>query len=172
MRPSLLAVCTVAPWPIRNGYSLRVGNILCALAPHWAITLVAPAEVPGIAEYVPVRLDGPGLTLPWRFDQRPLAEAVDRAVRNNRPDRALVWPGAESLWFSRPDLPPAVADVIDCSPLVFWRDFLCFRDPRARLRNLRDLGVAVYFSRRTVRSFAVTSCATGWVGTTPSCVGG
>jgi glycosyltransferase involved in cell wall biosynthesis len=161
VRPSLLAVCTVVPWPIHDGYTLRVGNILRALAPDWAITLVAPrlAEVPGIAEYVPVKLDGRGLTYPWRFDQHPLAEAVDRAVRNNRPDRALVWPGAESLWFSRPDLPPAVADVIDCSALEFWRDFRCFRDPRARLRNMRELGVAAYFSRRTVRSFAATICA-------------
>ena len=160
MRPSLLAVCTTPPWPIPdNGYTLRVGNILRGLAQHWAITLIAPVEVPGIAEFVPLMLKGRGLTYPWRFDRRPLAEAVERAVRHSRPDRALVWPGAEPLWYGRPDLPPAVADVIDCNSLVFWRDFLCFRDPRTRLRNLRELGVAINFCRRTVRSFAATICA-------------
>ena len=56
-----------------------------------------------------------------------------------RPDRALVWAGAEALWFGRSDLPRAVVDVIDCNPLEFWRGFLSYRDLRQRYRALREI---------------------------------
>ena len=72
---------------------------------------------------------------------------------SHRSDRALVWAGAEALWFGRTDLPRAVVDVIDCNPLEFWRGFLSYRDLRQRYRALREIGVATRYARRTVRSY-------------------
>jgi glycosyltransferase involved in cell wall biosynthesis len=150
------------PWPSSNGYSLRVSHLLEQLADRWSITLIAPPPsdpVPScIARHVPVTLGGRGVTYPWRFDQSELRNTMERAVREQRPERALIWAGAEALWFGRSDLPPAVADVIDCNPLEFWRGFISYRDLRQRYRALRELGVATRFARRTVRSYAATVC--------------
>ena len=140
--PSLLAISTLPPWPALNGYSLRVSHLLEHLAPRWSITLIAPPSdrvPPTIARHIPLDLPSNGVTYPWRFDQTSLRATVDRALRENLPDRALLWAGAEALWFDRPDLPRAVADVIDCNPLEFWRGFLSYRDLRQRYRALREL---------------------------------
>jgi glycosyltransferase involved in cell wall biosynthesis len=163
-RPRLLAICTLAPWPIRNGYALRVANLLRELAPRWSTTLLAPpcpageSLPPGIAEHVPVALEGPGLTYPWRFDQLPLRRALDRLMRDHRPDRALIWPGAEALWSNQAGLPPAVLDMIDCNPLEFWRGALAARGVREAWHNLGQIPVATLAARRAVRSFAATVC--------------
>jgi glycosyltransferase involved in cell wall biosynthesis len=151
----------VPPWPARNGYSLRVSHLLDELADRWSITLIAPPSdaVPAtIARHVPVTLPGRGVTYPWRFDQTPLRAALDGALREHRPDRALLWPGAETLWFGRDDLPPAVVDIIDCNPLEFWRGFLSYRDLRQRYRALREVAVATRVSRRMVRCYGATLC--------------
>jgi polysaccharide biosynthesis protein PslH len=108
--------------------------------------------------HVPVVLRGRGLTYPWRFDQTELRATLDGAVREHRPDCALVWAGAEALWFGRSDLPRAVVDIIDCNPLEFWRGFLSYRDLRQRYRALREIAVATRFARRMVRSYAATVC--------------
>ncbi len=159
--PALLAVCTLPPWPPLNGYSLRVSHLLQHLASDWSITLVAPtSEAPPsiIARHVPLSLPSGGVTYPWRFDQTGLRATVDRTIRERRPDRALIWAGAEALWFDRPDLPRAVVDVIDCNPLEFWRGFMSYRDPRQRYRSLRELPIAAHYARRTVRGYAATIC--------------
>lgn len=160
-RQSLLAVATLPPWPAQNGYSLRVSHLLERLAERWSIVLLAPPSdiVPAeIAAHVPVTLRGSGLTYPWRFDQTELRAALDCALHEHRPDRALVWPGAEALWFGRTDLPRAVVDIIDCNPLEFWRGFLSYRDLRQRYRALSEIVVATRFARRTVRSAMATVC--------------
>jgi polysaccharide biosynthesis protein PslH len=105
-----------------------------------------------------VALPRRGVTYPWRFDQTELRATLDRVVRNYRHDRALVWAGAEALWFGRSDLPRAVVDIIDCNPLEFWRGFLSYHDLRQRYRALREIAVATRFARRTVRSYAATVC--------------
>ena len=159
--PSLLAVSTVAPWPIRDGYTLRVANILQNLAQRWSIVLIAPAspDVPAcVTRFAPINLLGRGFTYPWRFDQTPLRLAVDQVVRDLRPDRALVWPGAEAIWFGRDDLPPAVADLIDCNFLEFWRGFLHYRDLKQRYWAAREIAIAVRYARCTARAFASTIC--------------
>lgn len=154
----LLAVCTLPPWPVRNGYALRVDGLLRHLACRWSILLLAPsgatAAPPGLLEHVPLALHGAGVTYPWRFDPGGLRDAVDRLVRDRRPDRALAWPGAEEAW---PGLPPAVMDMIDCNPLEFWRGTLV-GGPRERWRNLSQLPVATLSARRAVRRFAATTC--------------
>jgi len=158
---SLLAISTQPPWPPDNGYALRVANLLEHLAPRWSITLIAPqgapAPLPGV-HHVPVALHGSGVTYPWRFDQTSLRATLDRTIAAHRPDRALVWAGAEALWFARADLPRAVVDAIDCNPLEFWRGFLSYRASRQRYRALREIVVATRFARRMVRSFAATVC--------------
>ena len=102
-------------------------------------------------------LPGRGFTYPWRFDQTELRATLDGTIRDARFDRALVWAGAEALWFGRSDLPRAVVDVIDCNPLEFWRGFLSYRDLRQRYRALRESG-SRHAARRMVRGFAATVC--------------
>ena len=120
-RPSLLVVTPLAPWPVRDGHTLRVANLLEALAPAWGVTLIAPAGPvpPGIAEAVGVSLPQSS-TMPWRYDASPLDAALDRALAGRRFDRALLFAGAEALGFGRRDLPPTVADLIDCNALELW----------------------------------------------------
>ena len=164
-RPRLLAVATSAPFPVTDGYTLRVFHLLRALAAGWDIALVAPpgaALPPGMARHVPVALPGTGLSYPWRFDAAPLHAAVAAEIRDWQPHRALVWPGAEALWFDHGDWPPAVADQIDSNTLEFWRG--TWRGAwhgnglRARARNMRQLPVAWATARRTVARYAATSC--------------
>ncbi|HTI80978.1 MAG TPA: glycosyltransferase family 4 protein [Acetobacteraceae bacterium] len=159
---SLLAVCTLPPWPPLNGYTLRVAHLLEHLSAQWSITLIAPpldAVPAAITRHVPITLPASGVTYPWRFDQAGLRATLDRIVAGTRFDRALIFPGAEALWFARTDLPPAVVDIIDCNPLEFWRGFLSYRDLRQRYRALREIAVATRYARRTVRSYAATVCA-------------
>lgn len=161
---ALLAVCTLPPCPITNGYSLRVFNLLRELAARWRITLLAPAGSEGllpedIAEHRRIDLGGSGLTYPWRFDQSRLRDAVLGLMQTRKFDRALVWPGAEAVWFGRSGLPVAVMDMIDCNPLEFFRGAMSGgSSTRERLRSLRELGTATLFAHRTVRSFAATAC--------------
>jgi glycosyltransferase involved in cell wall biosynthesis len=135
--------------------------LLDHLAERWSITLISPPSeaIPAaITRHVPVALRGRGLTYPWRFDQAELHATLDRVVREHRFDCALVWPGAEALWFGRGDLPRAVVDMIDCNPLEFWRGFLTYRELRQRYRALREIAIATRFARQTARSFAATLC--------------
>jgi glycosyltransferase involved in cell wall biosynthesis len=158
--PSLLAITTIAPWPALNGHSLHVSHLLDELAAHWSITLIAPpCDVTArIARHVPLTLRGSGFTYPWRFDQNGLRAALDSTIRGASFDRALVWAGAEALWFGRHDLPDAVVDVIDCNPLEFWRGVLSNHGLRQRYRALHELPIAARFARRAVGSYAATVC--------------
>jgi glycosyltransferase involved in cell wall biosynthesis len=159
--PSLLAVCTLPPWPVLNGYSLRVAHLLEHLAAQWSITLIAPpieALPPAITRHVPVALPASGVTYPWRFDQTTLRATLDRTIAETRFGCALTFPGAEALWFNRTDLPPAVVDIIDCNPLEFWRGFLSYRDLRQRYRAFREIAVSTRYARRMVRSYTATVC--------------
>ncbi len=164
-RPSLLGICTLPPWPVRDGYSLRVFHLLRQLARSWTITLIAPEQTPlddlipaVVAEHIPVRIEGRGLTYPWRFEQTALRAAFDGAIARHRPDRALVWPGAEALWFGRRDLPPAVMDMIDCNTLEFCRSAMDTISLRRRAYRLREAAVATVYAARTLRSFHAAVC--------------
>ncbi|WP_376096031.1 glycosyltransferase family 4 protein [Roseomonas sp. CCTCC AB2023176] len=156
---------------MRNGYALRVHNLLQALAGRWRVTLVSPAGAEGLGlegvEHRPVDLRGPGLTYPWRFDGGGLAAAIGAAVRDVRPDRGLVWPGAEVAWLSGGGRPPAVMDMVDCNPLEFWRGALASGGVRERWRHLSQLPVAAWSARQVVRGFAAVTCVgdadAGWM---------
>ena len=43
-KPKLLAVATISPWPVFDGYALRVYHLLRYLARDWDVTLVATAD--------------------------------------------------------------------------------------------------------------------------------
>jgi len=163
--PRLLAVCTLPPWPIREGYSLRVANLLRRLARRWEVTLLAPGDPPpGVARHVRLALEGPGLSYPWRFDNRPLAAALAALLPDARPDRALIWPGAEDAWLDAASPVPAVLDMIDCNPREFWTEArAAWGAPwgRDRLRPAREAVLAALHARRAVRGFAYTVCAGG-----------
>ena len=80
---SLLAVCTLPPWPPLNGYTLRVAHLLEHLSAQWSITLIAPpldAVPAAITRHVPITLPASGVTYPWRFDQAGLRATLDRIV--------------------------------------------------------------------------------------------
>ncbi len=157
--PRLFAVCTLPPWPICNGYSLRVANLLRRLGGRWDITLLAPGErtPPGVTRHVRVELSGPGLSYPWRFDNRALTAAIGGLLPVVGPDRALVWPGAEGAWLAAAGRTPAVLDMIDCNALEFMRGVHTTHG-WDRLRQVREAGIAALHARRAVRGFAATVC--------------
>jgi glycosyltransferase involved in cell wall biosynthesis len=166
-RSSLLAVCTLPPWPVRDGYALRVAGLVRGLAAGWRITLVCPGDPPpGVARHLPVALHGAGLAYPWRFDPAPLRAVLLRAGAH---DRGLVWPGAEAAWLGIGlsgtgvhGRPPAVMDMIDCNPLEFWRTATAIPGAgsgwRTRARAVRELPPSLRWARRTVRGFTATAC--------------
>ncbi len=154
-RPSLLVVTPLAPWPVRDGHTLRAAHLIAALAANWRVTLVAPpGPVPDDVEAIAVALPGAS-TFPWRYDSTPLGAAVD-GLRQPF-DRALVFAGAEAVWFGS-DRPPAVLDLIDCNALEFWRAARTTRGLRARAYWLRQIASAVICARRGFRAFAATVC--------------
>ena len=164
--PILLAVCTTAPWPVANGYTLRVFHQLQQLSAKWQIKLIAPRPAKGIdmfpadiAEYIPVDLQGPGVLHPWRFDQTELRATVNAAILKHSPNRALVWCGAEGIWINSPDLPPAVFDEVDCTSFWLWQSLAWKQSLRARIGTVKELAISAWFARRTVRRFSCVICA-------------
>ena len=163
--PTLLAVCTLPPWPVRDGYALRVAGLVRGLATGWRITLVCPGDPPpGTARHLPVVLNGTGLAYPWRFDPAPVRAALLHAGPH---DRGLVWPGAEAAWrgAGTHGVPPAVMDMIDCNPLEFWRTATGTPGAgpgwRARARAVRELPASLRWARYAVRGFTATACVGG-----------
>jgi polysaccharide biosynthesis protein PslH len=157
-RPSLLVVTPLAPWPVRDGHTLRVAHLVEALAADWDVTLLAPSgPVPAGIEATGVLLPAAS-TFPWHYDAAPLRAGLDALIARRRFDRALVFAGAEAVWFGRADLPPAVADLIDCNALEFWRAARTTPGVRARLSRLREMMVSVTYARRGFRAFAATVC--------------
>lgn len=125
------------------------------------MTLLAPfGPVPEGVDAVEVVLPG-AATVPWHYDWSPLRVAVDHLLARRRFDRALVFAGAEAVWFGRsgaPSLPPAVVDLIDCNALEFWRAARTTEGVRTRLYWLRQAFVSVPYARRCFHAFAATVC--------------
>lgn len=161
IRPSVLAVACMPVWPMRDGFSLRVANLVRGLSCEWRVTLIAPrdAAVPddptglGLERFVPVSPEaarsGPG----WEVDEGAFRRAVDGVLADARPDVALVWGGAEFVAIGRDDFPPTVLDRIDCMALAAWRDFGLTQPFRLKARSLRGLVHQLRHERRYVRAF-------------------
>lgn len=158
-RPRLLAVVTIPPLPLDNGFSLRVANVLAELGRQWDITLVAPEppegtyqqELAGVSRLQTVRLVGRMFFSPSQYDSRPLQQRVDQLVAEIRPQVLLLWSGAEFVAFERPDFPPALVDRIDCATLTAWRAARMSQPLRARLSVLSDMLGHLLYERKVVR---------------------
>lgn len=158
-RPRLLAVVTIPPFPLDNGFSLRVANLLAELGRSWDITLVAPeppegrypAALAGVSRLETVKLVGRMFYSPSQYDSRPLQRRVDELVAELQPPAMLLWGGAEFLTFERPDYPPALVDRIDCATLTAWREARMARSLRARLSVLSDMIGHMTYERKVVR---------------------
>ena len=132
-RPSLLAVAALPVWQMRDGFSLRVANLLRGLAREWRVTLIAPLDEAapadpaalGLERLVPVSPEAARHSPRWEVDAEAFRKAVDAALADGRPDAALVWGGAEFAALGRRDFPPAVLDRIDCMALAAWRELGC-----------------------------------------------
>lgn len=156
-RSSLIAVTPIAPWPVRDGYTLRVAHLLECLAADWDITLLAPDGhfPPWLRAGVPVALNG-AATVPWRFGDAPLRAGLSDILAAQRFDRGLVFAGAEGAWFDQRRAPPAILDLIDCNALEYWRAAGAADSLRAKAYWLRQLGIAALYARRGFRSCAAT----------------
>ncbi|HEY6947256.1 MAG TPA: glycosyltransferase family 4 protein [Gemmatimonadales bacterium] len=161
-RPSLLAVAALPVWQMRDGFSLRVANLLRGLAREWRVTLIAPLDeaVPadpaalGLERLVPVSPEAARHSPRWDVDAEAFRKAVDAALADARPDAALVWGGAEFAALGRRDFPPVVLDRIDCMALAAWRELGLPQPLRHRASVLRGLLYQLRRERRFVRAFA------------------
>jgi glycosyltransferase involved in cell wall biosynthesis len=160
-RPRLLAVATIPPLPIINGFTLRVANILRELGTYWSITLVAPelppgsahpASIPGVERLVTVPMVGRMKYLPSQYDVGPLRQRVNELLTEQRPDAMLLWGGTEFLAFDRNDLPHTVADRIDCATLTAWRQAKVAPTLRHKLSELSEVLTYGSYERRIDRS--------------------
>jgi glycosyltransferase involved in cell wall biosynthesis len=160
-RPRLLAVSTIALEHRRNGFSLRIENLLRELVRHWRVVLVAPPGgvetelLPALEAYRPVTLNGEWRTMPAQFDTVPLRQAVACVRAEFPPDAALLWAGAEFLAFGEPAFPPVVADRIDSTALIHWRD-VWQGSPLDRLRAVAEVVVCTRYERQAVRAMDAT----------------
>lgn len=163
-RPSVLAVATMPIWQRRDGFSLRVANLLRGLAREWRVTLVAPQDkvVPddpaglGLEHFVPVSPEAARSSPRWEVDEQAFRRAVDTALAAGRPGVVLLWGGAEFVASDRQAFPPVVLDRIDCMALAAWRDLGLPQPLTARANGLRALIHQLRYERRCVR--AVDAC--------------
>jgi len=159
--PLLLAVATVPPWPISNGYALRVYHLLRELAQAWQIVLIAPAAVVPAAlrdvlhDYISVPFAGRWGSLPSQYDTGPFRQAAEWVVAARKPDAALLWQGAEFLGFER-GFPPTVADRIDCLTLAAWRDRNHAETRREWFSTFSNVRAYATYERRLVRALHAT----------------
>ncbi len=159
--PILLAVATVPPWPLSNGYALRVFHLLQELAAQWRIVLIAPAAAlptalrDMLSDYVPVSFAGRWGSLPSQFDTRPFQQAAEWVLETWKPLAALLWQGAEFLGFAR-EFPPTVADRIDCFTLGAWRDRHHAATRRDWFSALSSVRAYASYERRLVRALYAT----------------
>lgn len=161
-RPTLLAVATIHPLPIINGFTLRVANMLRELGATWAITLVIPepdeaqrpftTSIPGVERLVTVPMVGRMKYLPTQYDVGPLQRRIDELLVKDKPDAMLLWGGTEFLTFDRADLPHTVSDRIDCAALTAWRQARVAPTLRGKLSELSEVYTYGSYERRIARS--------------------
>jgi glycosyltransferase involved in cell wall biosynthesis len=157
----LLAVSTLPPWPITNGYAIRVFHLLRELAAQWHIVLIAPpATLPAtladlLLDYIPASIAGRWASHPSQFDTAPLVRAASQAVALWKPQAALLWQGSEFLSFAK-GFPPSVADRIDCLALAAWRSRHHAGTSRQWLSAMSNVRAYALYERRVVRRASAT----------------
>ncbi|HEV7596316.1 MAG TPA: glycosyltransferase family 4 protein [Gemmatimonadaceae bacterium] len=163
IRPTLLAVSPVPPWPATDGMSLRVSKMLEELAKKWSIVLACPpGGASGVAAGVPLAAEirlarsGAWMYLPSQYDVRPVVNAITEAIRVHQPSVAILWGGMEYLHHEIQEMPPTVSDRVDCMTLSAWRMLLHARGPAMRWRRLSHLVYVARYEFRMRRDSAGT----------------
>lgn len=156
----LLAVSAFPPWPIINGYAVRVANLIDRLVDTWRITLVSPSSDGSVSWPTADRLKRwvrvPATTRGGQLARRPEAQApmrtaIEQVLQESRFDAALLWGGTEFLAADGPELPPVVWECIDCRTLQELRYLLTARRPLSWLRHLRAAGQWARHERRILK---------------------
>lgn len=158
--PRVLAVSALPPWPLHNGYRLRVWELLRELAPRFPVALLAPppeASVDlfhelGISHYspLPVQDEQVSYVATGRRAEADVRESLAAAVAEQRPDVLLLWAGTEFAALGHPDWPPVVVDRIDCAALTYWR---ALGRTRGVLAGAGDFWAASCYERKLARHF-------------------
>lgn len=154
MRPKLLAISPVSPWPALDGMSLRISRLLEELSASWSIILVCPEggesaasrSIPVLAQ-VTVPRNSRWMYNPSQYDHGPLRDAVAAAVAHHKPELVLLWGGMDYLRDEIPGMPPMVSDRVDCWTLANWRQLF----HRGRVPMRRRLGSLAYAARYEFR---------------------
>jgi glycosyltransferase involved in cell wall biosynthesis len=146
-RQTLLAICPVSPWPVRDGMSLRVSRLLERLATRWNVVLVCPAggetaASNGVA--LAAEINFPRLAqwmyIPSQYDIEPVVRTVAAAVETHQPVATLLWGGMEYLRKHIPALPPSVSDRVDSMTLSAWRMLLHSHKGNSLRQRLAQFG--------------------------------
>jgi glycosyltransferase involved in cell wall biosynthesis len=154
-RRRLLALSAFAPYPLRNGYSLRVHHVLKRLSTSWDIVFLSPAEAVDwpvarqLEAWHHVDRASPGGGLA----SRPALESMARDVlRQSSFDAALVW-GRTEFVADRlaPRFPPFIVDRIDSHTLHAWRNRRYGGTLRSRASAMRDVATYAMEEWRVVR---------------------
>lgn len=169
----LLAVTPQPVWPVRDGLALRIHHMLEALSREWSVMLVTGRDLAAgncedsvghnhetgvaTAQHITVPLDGRWRTDPTQYSTAPLLRAVGSLVQKEKPDVALLWPGAEFLAWSIPGFPVSIADRIDCLTLASWRAQRSAETIVKRMQTLRDLMPVAKYERRIARRLSATT---------------
>lgn len=160
VRDHLVAVVTVPPFPVDNGFSLRVANVLRELGRRWSITLLTPparagypypTPIPGVDRLELGALDGNQTFESWRNANQEFRLHMDKLVKELNPSALLVWGGAEMVLFNRPEYPPAVVDHVDCWSLTVWRQLRMERSLRKKAQVIAEFFRCARFERKVGR---------------------
>jgi glycosyltransferase involved in cell wall biosynthesis len=158
-KADILAVASFPVLPVTDGANLRVAEVLRGITSRWNVRLVAPPPrdsgtdyaTLGVAETIPVQLEGRWTYLPHQYTVKPLLDAVQAQVELRRPSAILVWPGTEFVAWKLKDLPPVVVDRIDCTTLLNWRSLKYARVGRETLSVLSQMRVNYRYERQLAR---------------------
>jgi glycosyltransferase involved in cell wall biosynthesis len=163
IRPTLLAVSPISPWPEADGMALRVSKMLRELSRLWTIVLVCPAGgESGAANGVPLAAEirfkrtGQWMYLPSQYDIGPVVGVVTEAIKAYKPRAAILWGGMEYLRAEIREMPAAVSDRVDCMTLGAWRMLSHARGRHARWRRLSHLIYVARYEYRMRRASAAT----------------
>lgn len=161
-RGHLLVLAPLAPWPIREGLTLRMAELIQQLAVFWEITLIAP-ESPSHTmlegqkggRKCPVDLRE-NIVVKGRKEQilEHLGKELVAQTRRLKPDVVLIFRLPSILDHSEiGSFPPTIFDLVDGLSLHYWKDFLLASTLRQRLSAIRGIWRSICLERRLVKSF-------------------
>jgi glycosyltransferase involved in cell wall biosynthesis len=173
LRPKLLAISPVPPWPAIDGLALRASRLLEELCKRWSIVLVCPsggesalANGISLSDEIIVPRNSQWMFHPSQYDHEPLRNAVTEAIRVHNPALALLWGSMEFLRGEIPEMPRMVTDRVDCSTLANWRELFHGGSQatlRRRVSGLADAAGYEFRMRRASDATVVVGETDAWV---------